>query len=402
MKGSKFKRIIMVGMMVASTAVNTLAGNIPKVNLNGDKVLLQQSPFIENGRTYIPLRAVSENMGATVKWDGSSQTITINNEKTTVVCQIGNNVAHVNKDEVKLDAPPKLKYGSTYVPLRFTADCLGAEVKYDKASNTIDIAYQVPEKYGVKYVDGRAVRTTNLPKNAKDFSYILEGVPNEMYEIKAEYQYKNNAVEGKNYIRPVNIETDSFYSEENVQKWKEIIEKNLDLKFNIDYKTIDSKWAKEMTSTYIACQKIGEGNYEKYLKYTSDYVKYVKDNKLQIEGDFYVEPSICYNSDGAIYMRAWVKFTIKDSKDGKAELFENRANKLNESRTYEGYVDIALGTNNGNSRGQDLGILKDNVSGKPSIKEKKEVNVELKTYNSNLNVNNQRMANDKEVITCRD
>lgn len=402
MKGSKFKRIIMVGMMVASTAVNTLAGNIPKVNLNGDKVLLQQSPFIENGRTYIPLRAVSENMGATVKWDGFSQTITINNEKTTVVCQIGNNVAHVNKDEVKLDAPPKLKYGSTYVPLRFTADCLGAEVKYDKASNTIDIAYQVPEKLGVKYVDGRAVRTTNLPKNYKDFSYILEGVSNEMYELKAMYQYKNNAVEGKNYIKPANIKEDSFYSEENVQMWKAIIEKNLDLKFNVDYTTIDNTWAKEMTSTYMDSQKVGDGYYDRNLKDISSYVKYVKDNKIKIEGDFYVEPSICYESSGVSYMRAWVKFTVKESSTGKAELYEKSPSPLKKGLTYEGYVDIGLGTNNGNSKGQDLGIVRDSISATEGIKATKELNQSVKTYSANLYISTNNLANNKEVITCRD
>lgn len=398
MRENRFKKIILMGIMIASTTVNTLAGNIPKVNMNGDKVLLQQSPFIENGRTYIPLRAVSENMGATVKWDGSSQTITINNDKTTVVCQIGNNIAHVNKDEVKLDAPPKLKYGSTYVPLRFTADCLGAEVKYDKASNTIDIAYQLPEKSGVKYIDGRAVRTTNLPNNAKDFSYILEGIPNEMYEVKPIYQYSNKMVEGVDFIKPINIYTDSFYSEENIQKWKEIIEKNLDLKFNVDYKTIDETWAKEMTSTYMACQKQGEGYYDRYLADAKEYVKYIKSNKIIIEGDFYVEPSICYMSDGAMYMRAWVRFTVKESQIEKAELYQKNPNELSVGKIYNGFADIGLGTNNGNSKGQDLGIVRDNVSGTIDIKVEKSTIGSKKSKLTQVSLQNNKKLEEVERI----
>lgn len=397
MNNSKFKRIMMMGLVIASTAINTLAGNIPKVNLNGEKVMLQQSPFVESGRTYVPLRAISENLGATVGWEPTTQTVTINNDTTTVVCKIGSSTAKVNNEPVTLDAAPKIKLGTTYVPLRFTADCLGAKISYDQKTNTIGIEYEVKKDSTKKYIDDRAIRTTNLPKNAKDFAYILEGIPNEMYQLEAQYEYKNNAIEGKNFIRPRDITTSSFYSEENLKQWKETIEKHLDLKLNIDYRTIDDKWAEEMTSTYMACQKKGQGNYDKYLKYTKDYVKYVKENKVIIEGDYYVEPNICYSTSGSIYMRSWVGFNVKSSANGKAELFENHASAINTGKTYTGYVDMGLATNNGNSKGQDLGMIRDTIS--------EAVGVSAKS--SSLNIANYQVAarsiaTNRGEIECRD
>lgn len=384
MKGNKFKKVILMGLMIATTAVNTFGGTIPKVKLNGDKLLIQQSPFVQNGRTYIPLRAVSENLGAKVTWEGKTQTITIEQGYKTIVCRINNDTARVNNQVIQLDAPPQLKLGTTYVPLRFTADCLGAKVDYDKNSNSINITYEVPKQENKKYVGDREVRTTNLPKNYKDFEYILASIPNEMYELKADYEYKNNAVEGKNYIKPFNIKKDSFYSEENLQKWKQTIEKNLDLKLNVDYKTIDNTWAEQMTKTYIASQKEGQGNYNKYLKYTKDYIQSVKQNKIVVEGDYYVEPSICYNSSGAMYMRAWVKFTVKEGSN--IELYEKNSSTLKRGVTYTGYVDIGLATNNGNSRGQDLGIYDDSISQTPGIKETKESLLSTKTSSLNISL----------------
>ncbi len=371
MKSNNFKKVILVGGVMGLVAVNTLAGNIPKINLNDNKILMLQSPFIENGRTYVPLRAVSENLGAVVKWEAETKTITINNGKTTVICQIGNNQATVNSKQVPLEALPKHKFGSTCVPLRFTSDCLGAEVNYDKNSNTIDITYEVPEKAGVKYVDGRAIRTTALPKNAKDFPYILEGIPNEMYELKAEYEYLSTAKEGKDYIRPCNVKTDPFYSEENVKLWKKIVESNLDHKFNVDYTTIDNNWAVEMAKTYIEAQSEEKVHYNKYLNYAKDYISYVKRNKIKIEGDYYVEPSICYLESGAMYLRCWVSFKCTSSATGNFKLFEKHESVLKAGTTYAGYVDIGLGTSTYGADGKDLGIGRDTISETAGIKEMK-------------------------------
>lgn len=358
----KISRMVQIVIIILVTSISTLAGTIPRVNFNGDKIMLQQSPFVENGRTYVPLRSVSENLGATVWWESSTQTIIIKNDKTTVICQIGNSQAKVNDESVTLDVAPKIKLGTTYVPLRFTADCLGAKMTYDKATNTIGIEYEITQNPLKQYINGKAIRTTKLPSNSKDFAYILEGIPNEMYELKPVYAYKNNLVEGKNYTRPVNISRKAVYSEENVQKWKELVERNLGFKLNVNYKTIDNSWADGIAQTYMDSLKGEDGYYDRNFKDAKKYVQYVKDNKIVIEGDYFVEPSICYASSGAIYLRCWVKFQIKQSNIGKAELYEKSPSSLKSGKTYSGYVDFGLGTNTGNSRGDDLGIVKDTIS----------------------------------------
>lgn len=362
-----------IAATLLASSMTTFAGTIPKVNINDSKVLMQESPFNQNGRMYIPLRSVSENLGAKVAWDNATQTITITQGFNTISCRIGNDTARVNNKIVPMDAPPLLKNGTTYVPLRFVSEALGGEVKFDKPSNSVDIQYSYPQDAGQKYdFLGRSKRTTNLPKNAKDFSYVLEGIPNQMYELKPIYAYSNKKVEGKDYTRPVNMATSEFskryYSEENTKLWKEIIEKNLDLKFNVNYKTIDNAWADKMAQTYMD-SKPGGSYYDRNIADTKKYVQYIKNNQVTIEGDYFVEPSICYRASGAYYMRVWVKFKGTSNKVNEFELYENNPQKIKTNTWYEGYVDIALSTNNGNSVGKDFGISKDSIALTSGIKE---------------------------------
>lgn len=49
--------------------------------VNGVDVELESPAFIENERTYTPLRFIAENLGATVDWDGDTQTVTISVER---------------------------------------------------------------------------------------------------------------------------------------------------------------------------------------------------------------------------------------------------------------------------------------------------------------------------------
>ncbi|MGM9551188.1 MAG: copper amine oxidase N-terminal domain-containing protein [Clostridia bacterium] len=96
-------------------------------------------PVIQNNRTLVPLRAISEAYGAEVEWDGETQTIIITKDETVIVMQIGSEKAYVNDEEVTLDVAPKMVKYRTLVPLRFISEAFGFKVEWDQESLTVVI-----------------------------------------------------------------------------------------------------------------------------------------------------------------------------------------------------------------------------------------------------------------------
>jgi hypothetical protein len=117
------------------SALDKIDDNAPYVMLN-DKVLgFDTPPTIEAERTLIPLRFLFEQMGATVDWDNATQTATVSSETGNVSFSINNTTAKVNGQNETMDVPARLINGKTMVPLRFLSENLGYNVKWDENLN---------------------------------------------------------------------------------------------------------------------------------------------------------------------------------------------------------------------------------------------------------------------------
>ncbi len=114
-------------------------GDIITVMYNGEKIKFDQIPVIENGRTLVPLRAIFEKIGATVEWNGDTQTVTATKDDTSVSLTINNTVAIKNGEEITLDVPAKIIGGRTLVPVRFVSDCFGVAVEWDGAMQRVTL-----------------------------------------------------------------------------------------------------------------------------------------------------------------------------------------------------------------------------------------------------------------------
>jgi len=110
-----------------------------QVYIDGSALNADSAPLIEKGRTLVPLRAIFEALGADVQWNGADRSITAAKDRMSVRLQIGSSVAQKNGIQVKLDVPPRLIKGSTLVPLRFVSEALGAEVTWDGNSRRVNI-----------------------------------------------------------------------------------------------------------------------------------------------------------------------------------------------------------------------------------------------------------------------
>lgn len=116
------------------TAVLLTLSNVESFVHATDPVTSIYSEFVTNNRLLIPLRTVSEKLGADVNWNKEQNSVTITKSDTHILLPFNSNKVWVNDSEVILDAPAKSVLNSTYVPLRFVSQTLGASVEWNQQS----------------------------------------------------------------------------------------------------------------------------------------------------------------------------------------------------------------------------------------------------------------------------
>ncbi|PKM77957.1 MAG: hypothetical protein CVU90_04385 [Firmicutes bacterium HGW-Firmicutes-15] len=107
------------------------------VILNDQQLHFEVPPLIENNRTLVPLRAIFEAMGATVKWDQETQTATATRGNTTVVLPLNSIQPTVNGVIYPLDVPARIVNQRTVAPLRFIGQAFGGYVAWDEEQRII-------------------------------------------------------------------------------------------------------------------------------------------------------------------------------------------------------------------------------------------------------------------------
>lgn len=134
--------LVVVSMFATCIPAVYAEGEGINVVVDGNKLTFDVPPFLDNGRMLVPVRAIFEALDATIEWDGNTQTVTASKGDKIITLQIGNDKATIGNTEVILDVPAKLKDGRTFVPVRFVSEALGAKVVWDSATNTAFIDYE--------------------------------------------------------------------------------------------------------------------------------------------------------------------------------------------------------------------------------------------------------------------
>jgi hypothetical protein len=143
------------------------------VSLNGTVIEFDQAPIIEDGRTLVPMRKIFEAMGATVEWDGATQTVTGTKGDTVIIMRIGDTILTKNGVQTRLDVPPKIVNSRTLVPVRAVAESFNCAVDWDGGSQRVSIsadnplsAYDAAIVYEVGYDFGYTQGEADLKSNA--------------------------------------------------------------------------------------------------------------------------------------------------------------------------------------------------------------------------------------------
>ena len=86
------------------------------------------APQIINGKTMVPIRFVTESLGATVSWDNTTQTATVIKDGKRVKITVGSDEMRIEKEKKKLQTPAQLIEGRIFVPLRDVSEAFGTQV----------------------------------------------------------------------------------------------------------------------------------------------------------------------------------------------------------------------------------------------------------------------------------
>lgn len=122
--------------------------SVANVKVNGFDLYSEYKPYVDNGRTFVPIRELTELMGANVKWNQKTKSVSISMMDKDVKLKINSPVVYVNGKKMRIDeaSVPKLtQYTAqnndckTMVPLRFLSESLGFSVDWDQSKRLAKI-----------------------------------------------------------------------------------------------------------------------------------------------------------------------------------------------------------------------------------------------------------------------
>ncbi|MFP4978393.1 copper amine oxidase N-terminal domain-containing protein [Paenibacillus sp. CN-4] len=128
-------------LMVTVFASSASAAFSLRVVVDGKEILFPDAqPFIDSKqRVQLPIRFVSEALGAKVLWDASAKKVTITLDGKTMVIRIGQKSYQVNGKTKQMDTAAIYKQYRTFVPLRFIYEGLGVDTRWEDAVKTVYI-----------------------------------------------------------------------------------------------------------------------------------------------------------------------------------------------------------------------------------------------------------------------
>jgi N-acetylmuramoyl-L-alanine amidase len=129
--------IFCVWLFILLAGGQAVAEAAPKLEIEG--LLTKEPPIVVNGRLLVPVRTISEGLGASASWDKQREAVILIDGSRRMELFIGRNTAVIDGAVVRLETPPRIYNGRTYLPVRFIAETLNAKISWDKASETASV-----------------------------------------------------------------------------------------------------------------------------------------------------------------------------------------------------------------------------------------------------------------------
>lgn len=195
------------------------------IKINGKTLYTDESPYIENSRTFVPIRFISQALGVDeINWDDSNQTAVLIDKGREIRLPVGSSTATINGRSVKLDAPISVYKGRTFVPVRFIAENFDCKVSWDSNNYIVNIFASINDN---KAVTRGSVSRTMSNSNYETDLYWLSRI--------VEAESKGESFEGK--LAVANVVVNRTKSSDFPNTIKEVV---FDNRYGVQYQPVSN------------------------------------------------------------------------------------------------------------------------------------------------------------------
>lgn len=197
---------VFTGLLLTSMFFVAFPADAATTQIKIDDVIVKSdtAPEQRSNRIMVPLRVISENLGAQVHWKDSQITLAMN--KTLIVLNLNNKTVMKNDKTEQLDVQPYMKNNRTYVPIRFIAETFGSQVQYNQGTVSITSEPLLLDNKKIKALRYEYQMTMGgVIQDIKGNAYHKA-----LYQV---FQQKGNKVEApKEYSWQINLDIPGSYS----------------------------------------------------------------------------------------------------------------------------------------------------------------------------------------------
>ena len=157
MKLKKTVCVIVLTIMLLSNLSLPSSAQEVTVKIDEEKLECTTPARIENGSTMVPMRAIFEALGMSVEWNNEEKSVTATKEGKEIKLAIGEKELEVNGQKVELNVAPFIENGSTMVPVRAVSESVDAKVEWNGEKYTVEITTAEYEENKDKWKDNTGV-----------------------------------------------------------------------------------------------------------------------------------------------------------------------------------------------------------------------------------------------------
>ena len=133
-----FKTLSLVLLFICTFSI---AASDISIKVNNKYIASDVTPFIKSGTTYVPIRFVADALNVdSINWNSTTKSVSIKDSDTTILLFVNQNYAYVNDEYGSLSNNAILVNERTFVPIRFVSEILGANVDWDDNTSTVLIS----------------------------------------------------------------------------------------------------------------------------------------------------------------------------------------------------------------------------------------------------------------------
>jgi hypothetical protein len=173
----KFILIIFASIYIISMTTSFAADVETSVTLNGHYIQGERHHLLIDGKVYIVARTLTDALGYDIEWDEESAQVKIVSPEKVVLLTIDQTTAFVNEALYPMEVAPFILNGRTYIPLRMVSEVLGCQVTWDHDTYTVHLIkedYQVDESqiYHRPYTDEDLLWLARIVEVESDYNSI--------------------------------------------------------------------------------------------------------------------------------------------------------------------------------------------------------------------------------------